>query len=362
VSPDPDQIWQVESAFPGEQTMIYRESATREIVSFSMNPQRRVFRVRAVVTDQGQPMNSSLEEVLSFVPKNRFKLRDGPFAVWKHYGGTKAVFFDLCADSDGNLWAVEVDVSARRPELALAYARAAVNQLLDSLTVSVPHPIVIQRLELMSLEQKDRVLAYQITMPSQFANELPRIGGIWPSSSFRGVEAILRESATNSSPYYRLILAYRGFEGTKRIRRQFAAFVEKHKVQAPEIGQVDVGTTEIAQHGFRGKILTLNTIDAIIEHYRELRDAAAHFFLGGRGKAAQQHLHLSSTSIHTYAKISALLLVYLRREVQHLRAYHLKYVAPLTHAGMILPVESVRDRYQVVCPDEEGAAPADEFN
>jgi Bacterial conjugation TrbI-like protein len=121
VSPDPDQIWQVESAFPGEQTMIYRESATREIVSFSMNPQRRVFRVRAVVTDQGQPMNSSLEEVLSFVPKNRFKLRDGPFAVWKHYGGTKAVFFDLCADSDGNLWAVEVDVSARRPELALGY-------------------------------------------------------------------------------------------------------------------------------------------------------------------------------------------------------------------------------------------------
>jgi hypothetical protein len=129
VSPDPDQIWQVESAFPGEQTMIYRESATREIVSFSMNPQRRVFRVRAVVTDQGQPMNSSLEEVLSFVPKNRFKLRDGPFAVWKHYGGTKAVFFDLCADSDGNLWAVEVDVSARRPELALAYTLAFVREI-----------------------------------------------------------------------------------------------------------------------------------------------------------------------------------------------------------------------------------------
>jgi hypothetical protein len=30
-TPHPDQIWQVESAFPGEQTMIYRESATREM-------------------------------------------------------------------------------------------------------------------------------------------------------------------------------------------------------------------------------------------------------------------------------------------------------------------------------------------
>jgi hypothetical protein len=39
-----------------------------------MNLQRHVFRVRAVITDQGQPMNSSLEEVLSFVPRNRFKL------------------------------------------------------------------------------------------------------------------------------------------------------------------------------------------------------------------------------------------------------------------------------------------------
>jgi hypothetical protein len=29
--------------------------------------------------------------------------------------------------------------------LALAYARAAVNQLLDSLTATTPHPIVIQR-------------------------------------------------------------------------------------------------------------------------------------------------------------------------------------------------------------------------
>ncbi|HZZ37612.1 MAG TPA: hypothetical protein VFE06_00685 [Acidobacteriaceae bacterium] len=272
------------------------------------------------------------------------------------------MFFDLCADSDGNLWASGVDVSARRPELALGYARAAVNQLLDSLTVSVPHPVIIQRLELMSLEQKDRVLACQITMPSQFANELPRIGGIWPSGSFRGVEAVLRESVTNPSPYYRLILAYRGFEGTKRVRRQLAAFVEEHKVQAPEIGLLEIDRTEMAQHGFRGKALNFHTIEAMIEHYCEFRDAAAHFFVGGRGKAAQQHLHLSSTSANTCVKIGALLLVYLRREVKHLREYHLKYIAPRTHIGMILPVERVRDRYRVVCPDEEAGGPADEFN
>jgi hypothetical protein len=360
--PQPDQIWQVEPTFPGEQTLIYRESATREIVGFSVNLQRHVFLVRAVITDQGQPMNVSMEEVLAFVPRNRFKLRDGPFALWKHYGGKKAVFFDLCADGDGNFSSVELDVRARRPELALGYARAAVNQLLDSLTVSVPHPLVIQRLELMSLEDKGKVLAYQITMPSQFASELPRIGGIGPNSPFRGMEAILRESATNPSPYYRLMLAYRGFEGAKRIRRQFAAFVEKHKVQAPELEPMSVDPTELAQHRFHGKALNCDTLDKLVEHYRELRDAAAHFFLGGRGKAAQQHLLLSSTSVHTYAKVGAMLLAYLRREIAYLRQYHMRHIAPLTHIGMILPVESVRDRYMVECPDEESHALPDEFN
>ena len=360
--PDPNRIWQVESAFPGEQTMIYRESSTREIVKYGMNLQRRVFRVRAVITDQGQPLNSSIEEVLAFVPRNRIKLPDGPFAMWKHYGGRRAVFFDLCADAEGNFSAVEVDVSALRPELALSYARASINQLLDSLTFPVPHPLVIQRLELKSLENKDAILAYQITMPNQFATEIRRIGGIGPNGSFRGVEAILREAATNSSPFYRLMLAYRGFEGTKRIRRQFATFVEKHKVQAPEPATIQVNRTEMAQHGFRNKALSCDTVEKLIEHYRELRDAAAHFFLGGRGKAAKQHLQLSSTLAHTYSKVSALLLIYLRRELAGLKDYHRLYIAPLTHVGMILPLENVRDRYMVVCPEDEAKAAPDEFS
>ena len=360
--PDANRIWQVEDAFPGEHTMIYRESSTREVVKYGMSLERRVFRTRAVITDQGQPLNSSLEEVLTFVPKNRIRLPDGPFAMWKHYGGKRAVFFDLCADADGNFSAVEVDVSAVRPELALAYARASVNQLLDSLTFPVPHPLVIQRLELKSLENKDAILAYQITMPHQFATEIGRIGGIGPNGAFRGVEAILREAATNSSPYYRLMLAYRGFEGTKRIRRQFAAFVEKHKVQAPEPETPKVDRTEMARHGFRGKALGLESIAKLIEHYKELRDAAAHFFLGGRGKAASQHLQLSSTVAHTYAKVSALLLIHLRREVTCLKQYHMRYIAPLTHLGMILPVETARDRYVVMCPDDEAKAAPDEFN
>ena len=236
--PDPtDQLWSPPYlAFPGEQTRIYRNSRTYELVTLSMARQRQILRVRAVVTDQSQPLNCTLEGMLAFQPRNRVPMPDGSFAVWKHYGGNRAVFYDLCADETGHLSAIEVDVSAIRPELALADARAAVNQLLDSLAATVPHPLVIQRLELLSPKNK-AVLAYQITMPHQCETKMTRFGGFGPGGSFSGVEAILREALTNPSPYYRLMLAYRGYEGIRRLRRDFATFVKKHNIQAPELTQ-----------------------------------------------------------------------------------------------------------------------------
>jgi hypothetical protein len=102
-----------------------------------------------------------------------------------------------------------------------------------------PHPIIIQRLELLSPDNNTDVFAYQVTMPHQLATNLPRIGGILPAGASTGVEAVLREALTNPSPYYRLLLAYRGFEGITRIHREFAAFVKKNNVEAPPLEAVN---------------------------------------------------------------------------------------------------------------------------
>lgn len=357
-----DQLWLPNPAFPGEQTMIFRDSRTRELVTLSMSKERRMLRTRAVLTDQHHPLNCSLEELLAFRPANQVRLTDGPFSVWKHYGGHRAVFFDLCADEKGNLASIEVEVSAVKPELALAYARAAVNQLLDSLTATVPHPIVIQRLELLSPANNNDVLAYQVTMPCQSSANLPRFGGIGPSGAFTGVEAVLREAFTNPSPYYRLLLAYRGFEGVKRIHREFAGFVKKHNIEALPLEPVKLDRTEMAQHGFRGEVLGFETLQQLIDSYRDLRDAAAHYFLGSRGSGTRQHLKFSSTLAHTYGRVAALMLNALRRELVHLKQYHQRHIAPRTDIGMVLPMEAVRERYVVFCPDDEATAPPDEFN
>lgn len=290
------------------------------------------------------------------------RMPDGAFSVRKHYGGSRAVFHDFIPDGSGNLSAVEVEVSAIRPELALGYACAAVNQLLDGLTASVPHPLVIQRLELLSPEDRNVVLAYQITMPHESVTDLRRFGGIGPARWFSGVESVLREALTNPSPYYRVMLAYRGFEGTKRLRREISAFIKTHNVRSPEVETLRLDKVEMAQHGFRDKALELVTLQDLVDHYRDLRDAAAHFFVGSRGAAGRQHLEFSSTMAHTYSKVASMLVTYLRRELAYLKSYYAKYIAPLTSVGMVLPMEAVRERYMVVCPDDEATAPPDEFS
>jgi hypothetical protein len=97
----------------------------------------------------------------------------------------------------------------------------------------------------------------------------------------------------------------------------------------------------MAQHGFRGVVLDFETLQQLIDSYRDLRDAAAHYFLGSRGSGARQHLKFSSTLAHTYGRVSALMLNTLRRELVQLKQYHQRYIGPRAHIGMVLPMEAV---------------------
>src|ERR1017187_9303230 len=86
------------------------------------------------------------------------------FQAFKYYSNGKAVLFDVISDRDGTLTHIQTYLSAKRPELALAYARAAINQFVDTLAIQAENPLSIQRLELLSPEDNG-ILAYQITVP-----------------------------------------------------------------------------------------------------------------------------------------------------------------------------------------------------
>jgi hypothetical protein len=77
----------------------------------------------------------------------------------------------------------------------------------------------------MSLED-DGVLAFQITVPSQIQTPIERFHSFRAGGPFLNTEAVYREAITTSSPYYKLLLAFRGFEGVQQTRRMLRKTAE----------------------------------------------------------------------------------------------------------------------------------------
>src|SRR5260370_4568262 len=133
---------------PGALIMAFRESRFREIGLRSYRKDRTTFTVRAILTDKPQPGNCSLEEVVTFTSCTHVVLKDGAFPAFKYYANGKAVLFDLICEGDGRLTHIQTYVSAKLPELALGYGRAAISQFMDTLAIHSENPLSIQRMEL----------------------------------------------------------------------------------------------------------------------------------------------------------------------------------------------------------------------
>lgn len=341
--------------------MAFRESRLHEVVTVSRRGERQIFTVRAVMTDRQQPSNCSLEEVLTFQGGTHVVLKDGNFPAFKYYPNGKAVLFDLMGDEAGMLIYIQTYVSAFLPELALGYARAAVNQFIDTLAMHTENPISIQRMELLS-PVDGGVLAYQITVPSWMVTHVPRFHSLRAGGPFLNTEAIYREAIVNPSPYYRLLLAFRGFEGVQQVRKMIRKLSSDLNVteKMPKAARLD--QLELAQLQFPPEVQTLKDTGGLFSYYRDLRDAVAHFLLD-QNKTASGSLQFSSTNVYNYAAVSSLLLKYLRLELLQLRDYYERFLSQSIHGRYPLWNSDDRGRFHlVVCPDDEGTALPDEFN
>lgn len=340
--------------------MAFRESRFREVATVSLSRERKTFTVRAVMTDRLQPNNCSLEEVVTFVPGTHVLLKDGNFPAFKYYSNGRAVLFDLIADESGKLIYIQTWVSAIRPELALGYGRAAVNQFIDTLAMHTENPISIQRMELLSAVDGG-VLAYQITVPSRVVTDAGRFHSLRPGGPFLNTEALYREAITNPSPYYRLLLAFRGFEGVEQVRRMIREVSVKLNVSEKMPKAVRVNEVELAQLQFPQEVQKLKDSSALFAYYRDLRDAVAHFLLD-HNKTASGSLQFSSTHVYNYATVSSLLLRYLRLELLQLRDYYEKFLSSQIHRYPLWNSDDRGIHHVVVCPDDEANASPDEFN
>lgn len=190
-----DPLSLAHSALPGTLMMVFRESRLREIGMLSYHNERKTFTVRAVMTGRSQATNCNLEDVVTCEADTQIVVTDGGFPTFKYYSNGRAVLFDLICDYDQRLTHIQTYVSARRPELALGYARAAISQFIDTLAMYWEYPLAIQRLEVMSLDD-DGVLAFQITIPNKVTTLLPRFHSLRAGGPFLHTEAVYREAIT----------------------------------------------------------------------------------------------------------------------------------------------------------------------
>lgn len=88
-------------------------------------------------------------------------------------------------------------------------------------------PLVLTRLELVSPEDGE-VIAYELVLPYRSGVRIGPFGGIDQLLPFPPYDAIYREAAVSGSPFYRLLCAFRIYDGTTDIRRWLREQCQQH--------------------------------------------------------------------------------------------------------------------------------------
>jgi len=341
---------------PGALAVLVRESRLPEIHEFQTEQKERVWRVRAVISD-GIPLTGDGNDAVARQYHHNFFLNENPISIYLHAGGRNAVYYDLAADVNGHLESIEVQVKCALPDNALLLARKPINELLDAFVRSTPLPLLVQRLELLSPNDSS-VLAYELVLPCRSAVRFGPMGGILQRAPFAPYDALYREAITSGSPYYRLLCAWKVYEGIGRIRKFLREKAEQFGVQERLPPDPAVDREELLRLGFRPEFLEgMRTANDLFGRLTEMRDSIAHFLIDSDAGESQVYL-ADGTQLRIYSTAAAALLLYAHRMIEVLRQYYARNLEQHLMRGMLLPMPANREMFIVQAKDyglDEGA-------
>jgi hypothetical protein len=295
----------------------------------------RPWEVRAYISDH-VPLAGGADAALSR-PGYHFlhvNLNENPLWIYLHSGGRNAVYYGLFGDEAGKLKYVTVSVQSRLPSNALLLARGPINALLDIFTRDSSMPLTVQRLELMSPLDGD-VLIYELLIPQRNGVVLGPLGGIMQAVPFAPYDALYREALTTTSPFYRLLCAWKMYEGTNHIRRWIREECKKGGIKDRMPSDPDVDPQELIRLGLDPKFVKgITHASDLFNKLTEPRNAIAHFL--AKSDAGESHVYVADGRQLRYA----------HRVLEELRLFCSQRI-PFARGAMILPMPQNRDQFIV---------------
>jgi hypothetical protein len=340
---------------PGALGVVVPQDRVDELRQLEEERQLREWEVRGVVSDH-IPLSGL--GALTAQPQHRVFLSHSPLALWLHRGGDRAVYFDLVASNEERqLDHIAVKVRTRLPSNALLLAREPLNRLLDVLARGHGTTLLYQRLDLMS-PRDGGVLAQELVLPPDppgISFDYESGGGFQQSDAFAAYDAILREALTNPSPFYRLLCAFRIYEGTGWIRKWLRKEAQRLGVDVPLPADPRIDPGELEGMGLPDNLAAgVKKANELFEKFRQPRNAISHFLV--QGDEGEGHVFLADGQAFQHYSIGAtVLLKYARQAIDDLRLHYNRHISAHHEIGSVYPMLTHREQFIVLDPNEPKA-------
>ena len=348
IPPDANILIFPQEPAPGALGAFARFEKTDEIRQLEQERQLRHWEVHAILSDH-VPLAGDAAASLSRQTFHLFHLNENPLWIYLHSGGRNAIYFGLFGDQAGRLRYISVTVESRLPSTALLLARGPINGLLDVITRDHHMPLTIQRLELMSPLNGD-VLVSQFLIPARNGIAAGPLGGIIQAVPFAPYDALYREALTTASPFYRLLCAWKMYEGTNRIRRWIHEERERRGIEERIPPDPEVNAEELIRMGLDPVFVDgIRHAKDLFDKLGDQRNAIAHFLIEREGE--ESHVYVADgRHLAAYAVGSSALLRYAHRVLEDLRLFCTRHML-FPMRGMILPLPENRDQFVVRARD-----------
>ncbi len=338
--------------FPGAFLSFCRQSRLKELQNLedlAESGTQRKWQIRAILADELQ-LSTNLQRMFDKDGVRMVSLPCNPMKIWMKDGeNTWMIFYELVANDYGNLYAANLTISARYPTVAMLTAWYPINALLDRLVAKYCVPIYLARIELLS-PIDGLPLPFQMLVPSLTPVAMGKIVELFHVSIFAPYDAIFREALNSSSPFYRLLCAFRIHEGIDLLRREIQqkAREKEVKTKLPSDPKINHDLLTLCGVSLEGSKKIKNVRD-LFKHFSDLRHSIAHFKLDRNGRDSQVYL-AEGQELARYAIVASILLNYAHENLQSLSAFHGEYIAD--YQNLTLPANVVASDYPVTIIDE----------